>query len=71
MTQSSNDLAVAVELQPGERLTLPPDFLAKVGPGRWMVTVSPLDATTAEVRRHDAFLHGYAPEDEGLYDDAG
>jgi hypothetical protein len=21
------------------------------------------------VRRHDAFLAGYAPEDEGLYDD--
>jgi len=23
----------------------------------------------AKVRRHDAFLNSYAPEDEGLYDD--
>jgi hypothetical protein len=23
-----------------------------------------------EIRRHDAFLNGYAPEDEGLYEDA-
>jgi hypothetical protein len=71
MAQSHSDLAVSVELRPGERLTLPPEFLEKVGPGRWVVTVRPLDASTPEVRRHDALLHGYAPEDEGLYDDAG
>lgn len=66
MTNSCGDFAVTVELQPGERLTLPPELLERVGPGRWMVSVRPL---TEPVRRHDAFLNGYAPEDEGLYDD--
>ena len=28
-------------------------------------------ARVQSVRRHDAFLSGYAPEDEGLYDDLG
>lgn len=25
----------------------------------------------SKIRRHDAFLKGYAPDDEGLYDDLG
>lgn len=30
------------------------------------------DAVAAtQIRRHDAFLNSYAPEDEGLYDDFG
>jgi hypothetical protein len=69
MTQSSGDLAVTVNLQPGERLTLPADFVDKVGPGRWMITVRCVSTSAGGVRRHDAFLAGYAPEDEGLYDD--
>jgi hypothetical protein len=69
MLEPQSDLALTVELEPGERLTLPPDFVEKVGPGRWMVTVRPLPIPTGVVRRHDAFLSGYAPEDEGLYDD--
>ena len=28
-------------------------------------------AAPESIRRHDAFLSGYAPEDEGLYDDLG
>ena len=28
-----------------------------------------LESKTTVVRNHSAFLNGYAPEDEGLYDD--
>ncbi|WP_310489800.1 hypothetical protein [Chamaesiphon sp. VAR_69_metabat_338] len=28
-----------------------------------------LESETTVVRNHSAFLNGYAPEDEGLYDD--
>ncbi|WP_199315322.1 hypothetical protein [Aerosakkonema funiforme] len=37
--------------------------------GRWIITIQPKTNTTAITRSHDAFLKGYAPEDEGLYDD--
>ena len=60
-----------IELGPGEKLALPPAIVESVGPGRWIITVRPLgDATANLVRRHDAFLNGYALEDEDLYDDA-
>mgnify|MGYP000064103910 FL=1 len=29
----------------------------------------PLESEATVVRNHSAFLNGYAPEDEGLYDD--
>jgi len=65
------DLTYEVELQPGERLTLPVPLLDGLGAGRWMITIQPVSEVTASVpiRRHDAFLSGYAEEDEGLYDD--
>lgn len=71
MKEQCSDLTCTLELAPGERLTLPPDMIAKVGPGRWIVTVRPCTgpAASPSVRRHDAFLSGYAPADEGLYDD--
>ena len=64
-------LEFAIELQPGEKLSLPTALVESVGPGRWIVSVRPWSGETGapEVRRHDAFLRGYAPEDEGLYDD--
>lgn len=67
------DMSCTVELKPGEKLTLPQTLVEKVGPGRWIVTVRPCpEAVVAvAVRRHGAFLSGYAPEDEGLYDDLG
>lgn len=68
MQDQVNPMACEVELKPGERLTLPPDFVASVGPGRWMITA--LSLGRSPTRRHDAFLSSYAPEDEGLYDDA-
>ncbi|MCI0377356.1 MAG: hypothetical protein L0215_07110 [Gemmataceae bacterium] len=49
---------------------MPIELVSKVDPGRWVVTVRP-EPPTHPVRRHDAFLSGYASEDEGLYDDLG
>lgn len=70
MTETPHNLTYEIELQPGEKLSLPPALIESVGPGRWVVTVQPAEKIeTAHVRRHDAFLNGYAPEDEGLYDD--
>ncbi len=62
------ELTYAVELGPGERLTLPPALVESVGPGRWLITVQPLPAHSP-LRDHGAFLHSYGSEDEGLYDD--
>ncbi len=59
-----------IELQTGEKLILPESLLQNIGPGRWLVTIQPLiEATIVITRSHDGFLKGYAPEDEGLYDD--
>jgi hypothetical protein len=71
MSANHNQLAFDVELAPGEKLTLPPAVVNNVGPGHWLVTISPFDdgAAGEANRGHSAFLNGYAPEDEGLYDD--
>jgi hypothetical protein len=61
-------LEFEIELQPGEKLTIPPALTDGVGEGRWVITIQPANAAT-RVRGHDAFLNGYAAEDEGLYDD--
>ncbi len=55
-----------IEISPGKQLILPDELIASIGPGRWRVTIEPL--RPAPVRSHAAFLNGYAPEDEGLYD---
>jgi hypothetical protein len=65
---SLKHLAYEIELQPGEKLILPPGLVECVGPGRWVVTVQPAGDATMSVRNHAAFLNGYAAEDEGLYD---
>lgn len=68
MTEDLLQPACEIEIKPGESLTLPPALVERVGSGRWIVTIQ--SVTAAEpVRLHDAFLHGYATEDEGLYDD--
>ena len=58
-----------VQVNPGERLSLPDSLIERVGEGRWTIIVQPTDETEEFVRNHSAFLAGYAPEDEGLYDD--
>lgn len=64
-------LTYEIELQPGEKLTLPQSLIASVGAGRWVITIQPTARTTPlePIRSHSAFLNSYTPEDEGLYDD--
>ena len=71
MPTGSDQLTCEVELQPGEKFRLPPALADRVGPGHWLVTITPLPATETEgtVRDHSAFLNSYVAEDEGLYDD--
>ena len=72
MNDSLKHLAYEIELDPGEKLVLPPGLVESVGAGRWLITVEPVGDTPVPIRNHAAFLSGYAPEDEGLYDaDAG
>ena len=59
-------LEYEIELQPGEKLTLPPALIESVGAGRWVVTVRSI--VGAPIRSHGAFLYGYAADDDGLYD---
>lgn len=65
------NLTYEIELQPGEKLALPPTLIDVIGAGRWVVTIRPSETITAvpSVRNHSAFLNSYAPEDEGIYDD--
>jgi hypothetical protein len=71
MRSSLINLTYEVELQPGEKLTLPETLVENVGAGRWLITVQPRTSASpfVPVRSHTAFLNSYAPEDEGLYDD--
>jgi hypothetical protein len=63
------NLTYEIELKTGEKLILPESLLQNIGEGRWLVTIQPLtEAKAVFTRSHDAFLKGYAPEDEGLYD---
>ena len=67
----TGELRCEIDLQPGEQLRLPPAVVDRVGPGHWLVTITPLPptATPGPVRDHTAFLNSYVEEDEGLYDD--
>jgi hypothetical protein len=61
----------SVALGPGEKLSLPQGIIDTIGPGRWHISISAEELPAEEplIRDHTAFLNGYAPEDEGLYDD--
>lgn len=69
MKEQVFQLAYEIELQPGEKLTLPPALVESVGAGRWLITVQPAGESGGPIRGHGALLSSYAPEDEGLYDD--
>lgn len=69
MSNSTIPIECEIELRPGEKLSLPETVTGRVGAGRWLVTVQPAEKSSA-TRVHQAFLDGYSPEDEGLYDDA-
>jgi hypothetical protein len=69
MKSSLVNLTYRIELLPGEKLHLPEARVESVGEGRWVITVQPVTGSShTPVRSHAGFLHGYAPEDEGLYD---
>ncbi|OUC11564.1 MAG: hypothetical protein B0A82_27190 [Alkalinema sp. CACIAM 70d] len=64
------NLAYEIDLQVGETFTIPEAILKSLEAGRWRITITPIDdQASPATRSHDAFLNGYAPEDEGLYDD--
>jgi hypothetical protein len=71
MSDSVYRFSCEVELLPGEKLSVPESLANAVGAGRWLITVEPAGShgSAVSVLRHDAFLRGYAPDDEGLYDD--
>ena len=60
-------LAFEIELQDGEKLTIPSSLVEGIGKGKWLITIQP--KSEKGDRSHDAFLKSYSPEDEGLYDD--
>jgi hypothetical protein len=63
------NLTYHIELLPGEKLHLPEALVESIGAGRWEITVQPANGSLrTPLRNHAAFLHGYAPEDEGLSD---
>jgi hypothetical protein len=69
MKSSLVNLTYHIELLPGEKLHLPEARVESVGEGRWVITVQPATGSfQPPLRSHAGFLHGYAPEDEGLYD---
>jgi hypothetical protein len=63
------NITYEIEVEPGEKLILPESIRESIGAGNWIITIqSKLDSSPV-TRSHDAFLKGYTPEDEGLYDD--
>ena len=69
MPPVSLPIACEVEFRAGEEFRLPEELTKRLRTGRWLITVQPADAPP-RIRDHSAFLNGYSPEDEGLYDDA-
>lgn len=69
MKSSLINLTYEIELQSGETLTLPQSLVEQVGEGSWIISIQPKLDRTEKIRNHNAFLNGYASEDEGLYDD--
>ena len=63
------NLICQIELKPGEKLTLPESIVNSLGSGRWLIAIEQQSTNSENIRSHDAFLNGYAPEDEGLYDE--
>jgi len=71
MQANVTQFSFSVELQPGEKLSLPQAVVDTIGPGRWHVSICTLEDNGKDepIRDHSAFLDSYGPEDEGLYDD--
>ncbi|MEH1868810.1 MAG: hypothetical protein V7K69_27970 [Nostoc sp.] len=68
MENELTTLTYEIELKTGERLNIPESILESITTGRWIITIQQKAEESASTRSHDAFFNGYAPEDEGLYD---
>jgi hypothetical protein len=64
-------LVYRVSVRENESLVLPESLLASVGEGEWIISIEPANSKEDDelIRDHSSFLNGYAPCDEGLYDD--
>ncbi|MEH2446473.1 MAG: hypothetical protein V7K18_12015 [Nostoc sp.] len=69
MQNELTTLTYEIELKPGEKLNLPESILENITTRRWVITIQQKAEESKSTRSHDAFLNGYAPEEEGLYDD--
>ncbi|WGV27854.1 hypothetical protein [Halotia branconii] len=69
MENKLTTLTYEIELKPGEKLNFPESILENITTGRWVITIQQKAEESESTRSHNAFLNGYAPEDEGLYDD--
>jgi hypothetical protein len=70
MTERLLNLTYEVELKPGEKFVLPEGMAEQLGPGKWIVRISPATLVKSSLTHgYEAFLRSYGPEDEGLYDD--
>ena len=59
-------LAFEIELQDGEKFTIPSSIIEGIGKGKWLITIQPKSETKTGDRAHDVFLKSYSSEDEGL-----
>ena len=62
------NLTYEISVQPGEKFELPQAVIDTISAGHWIITITPAESPMPD-RDHSAFMHGFAPEDEGLYDD--
>ena len=64
-------LTYEIDVRQGEKVEMPADLLERLGPGKWLITVRPANRVPSQslLLGQSAFLNGYGPEDEGLYDD--
>jgi hypothetical protein len=69
MEKELTTLTYEIELKPGEKLNLPESILENITTGHWVITIQQKAEELESTRSYDGFLNGYAPEDEGLYDD--
>lgn len=60
LANASSELTYEVDLEPGEKLSLPESLTNNLSPGHWIVSIRKLQAPGI-ARINDAFLNSYAP----------
>lgn len=63
-------LTYRIQINEDESFTLPKSLLNIIGAGDWLVTIEKInpDTNSNPIQEHQAFLNGYDPMDEELYD---